>query len=380
MDGLILSRYLTLFHLKSLSTTDFSRLLTYFNNIEKICSATDAELRLLNLSQHQIRAIRSDPVKSLNLQAIEKDKQWASQPDNHIVCYEDEDYPPLLKQISRPPPLLYVQGNPQVLTLPHMAVVGSRAASSSGRRNAMWIARDLSAHGLSVVSGLAAGIDTQAHLGAMAGIGITVAVLGTGVDNIYPRLNQELAQRIRQLGAIVSEFPLGAKPLAQHFPRRNRIISGMSLGVLVVEAALRSGSLITARLAMEQDREVFACPGAISNIMTRGCHKLIRDGAKLVENCADILAELKPAFDDPLWRGRLQDSAELDRLSRKDRLNPESFNRQESLVLELIGDDSCHMDVLLITSKLELAQLNGILLGLESKGAISLQAGRYSRQ
>lgn len=224
--------------------------------------------------------------------AIERSLRWAREPGHAIVTLADAAYPKLLLEIQDPPPLLYAVGRLDLLERPALAVVGSRNATTQGARNAEQFARAFSEAGLTIVSGLALGIDAAAHRGGLAGAGSTIAVLGTGVDVIYPRQNAALAQRIAESGLLLSEFPLGAAGAAHHFPRRNRLISGLSQGCLVIEAALASGSLITARAAAEQGREVFAVPGSIHSPLSKGCHTLIKQGAKLVESAEDVLAEL----------------------------------------------------------------------------------------
>lgn len=223
---------------------------------------------------------------------VEQDLAWQAQPDNHIITLHDPAYPSLLRQIADAPPLLFVRGQPGVLARPQLAMVGSRNPSAGGKEIAHDFARHLASVGLTITSGLALGIDAASHQGALSAGGVTLAVTGTGLDRVYPARHRDLAHRIAEHGALVSEFPPGTPPLAENFPRRNRIISGLSVGVLVVEAALQSGSLITARLAGDQGREVFAIPGSIHNPLARGCHALIRQGAKLVENVHDILEEL----------------------------------------------------------------------------------------
>ena len=217
---------------------------------------------------------------------------WAAKAGNHIIPAFAPTYPPLLLTINDPPPVLYVQGAVAALSAPAIAIVGTRKPSSDGRRLARDFGGSLARAGYVVISGLALGIDTESHGGALSGDGLTVAVLGSGLDQIYPKANLPLAERIREQGALISEFPPWTSPAEWHFPVRNRVISGLSHGVLVVEAAQRSGSLITARLAAEQGREVFAVPGSIFNPQSRGCHTLLRAGAKLVEEIADILEEL----------------------------------------------------------------------------------------
>ena len=230
--------------------------------------------------------------------AVDGALAWADEPGNSVITLGDPLYPAALLEIPDPPVLLYVKGDPALLSRQSIAVVGARSATPQGEANAESFSRALSEAGLCIVSGLALGIDAAAHRGGLAGPGSTVAVIGTGADRIYPARNAALARQIAEAGVIVSEFPLGIGPLAHNFPRRNRLIAGLAQGVLVVEAALKSGSLITARLATDCGREVFAIPGSIHSPVARGCHQLIRDGAKLVESAEDILEELGATPDD----------------------------------------------------------------------------------
>jgi DNA processing protein len=223
---------------------------------------------------------------------IERDLAWLEAPNRTLLTAEDPRYPPQLAAVRGMPSALFVEGDPAVLSRPQVAIVGSRAATAAGREAAFDFAARLAAAGFAITSGLATGIDGQAHRGALAARGATIAVCGTGLDRVYPAEHRELAARIAAGGALVSEFPTGTPPLAHNFPRRNRLMSGLARGVLVVEAAARSGSLITARLAGEQGREVMAVPGSIHNPLARGCHRLIRDGAALVESVDDVLAAL----------------------------------------------------------------------------------------
>ncbi|MBP0621937.1 DNA-processing protein DprA [Cupriavidus sp. LEh25] len=218
--------------------------------------------------------------------------RWLDTPGNHLVTLADDAYPRRLFDLADPPPLLYIQGDPAMLARPAVAIVGARSATAQGTRDALTFGQGLSESGLTVVSGLALGIDAAAHAGGLRGCGGTVAVTGTGADRVYPAQNLSLAREVAQRGAIVTEFPLGMRGLAANFPRRNRIIAALARGVLVVEAAARSGSLITARLAADLGREVFAIPGSIHAPLSRGCHLLIGQGAKLVESVQDVLDEL----------------------------------------------------------------------------------------
>jgi DNA processing protein len=224
--------------------------------------------------------------------AVEAALAWVSQPQHRLVTLADAEYPGALLQIADPPLLLFVLGDAQLLGRPGLAVVGSRNPTRRGAEDAQAFARALSDAGLTIVSGLALGIDAAAHRGGLGGRGSSVAVVGTGLDRVYPARNRELARELAASGALVSEFPPGTPPLPPNFPRRNRIISGLARGCLVVEAALESGSLITARFALEQGREVFAVPGSIHSPLSKGCHWLIKQGAKLVESAADVVDEL----------------------------------------------------------------------------------------
>lgn len=288
-----------------------------------------------------------------------------------VVTLSDADYPALLREITRPPLLVYVRGNADVLALPQIAVVGSRQSSAVGAATATEFARLLAASGFAITSGLADGIDGAAHRGALAS-GVTIAVLGTGVDRIYPRHHHALADAIvASGGALVSEFAPGTPPLAANFPRRNRLISGLSLGVLVVEAALRSGSLITARLAMEQGREVFAIPGSIHNPQARGCHQLLREGATLVETATDIVEQL----------GGLLGFKQRELGTEIRQIGSQVFagNDDEMFVLGHLGYDAADLDTLVARTGMAAPQLTRVLVGLELKGAIASCHGAFSR-
>jgi len=284
---------------------------------------------------------------------------WLEDSNNSIVTLADPGYPQALLNISDPPLLLYVKGRCELLNRPALAVVGSRNASAQGLKNAEAFAQAASEAGLCVVSGMAHGIDAAAHRGGLRGMGSSIGVIGTGLDKVYPAANRELAHQLAQEGALISEFPLGTPPLAANFPRRNRIISGLSLGCLVVEANLQSGSLITARMALEQGREVFAIPGSIHSPQAKGCHYLIKQGAKLVECTRDILDELgcyakgsNPAITPPASHS----------------------------LLEHMGFDPVDMDSMCQRSGLTIEALSAILLQLELEGGIAtLPGGLYQR-
>lgn len=290
---------------------------------------------------------------------------WAEGPEHHLLTLADSAYPQALLTTPDPPCVLYVRGDPTLLSTPSLAVVGSRNATPGGIQAAESFARTLAGNGLTVISGLALGIDAAAHRGALAAEGNTVAIIGTGIDRVYPARNRELALAIAEHGAIVSEFPLGTPALAANFPRRNRIISGLARGVLVVEAALQSGSLITARLAGEQGREVFAIPGSIHSPVARGCHQLIKQGAKLVETAQDILEELN-------WQ-----AVETKPESDGDAGLPSA---DADPVLAALGHDPCSLDDLVARSGLPADELLTALLTLELSGRVApLPGNRYQR-
>lgn len=297
--------------------------------------------------------------------AVEHALAWSDEPGNSIVTLGDPAYPPSLLEIPDPPVLLYAKGDASLLARPSIAVVGARSATAQGEANAEAFSTTLSEGGLTIVSGLALGIDAAAHRGGLAGSGRTVAVIGTGADRIYPARNATLARQIAAEGVIVSELPLGAGPLAHHFPRRNRLIAGLARGVLVVEAALKSGSLITARLAADCGREVFAIPGSIHSPVAKGCHRLIRDGAKLVESAEDILEELH------LEGYRPKPEAE--------RHSPASPQENDS-IMGALGYDPVDMDTLVQRTGLTTDALYAILLTMELDGRVSsLPGGRFQR-
>ena len=281
-----------------------------------------------------------------------------------VLSLRDERYPPLLREIHDPPPLLYARGNPDLLLQPQLAIVGARRATAAGMRLAARIAGSLSSEGMVVTSGLALGIDGAAHRGALDAGGPTIAVLGSGVETIYPRRNQALGEAIISDGCLVSEYPPGTPLHPGRFPRRNRIISGMSLGTLVVEAALPSGSLITAGTAMEQGREVFALPWSLAHKGGAGCLKLLREGAKMVTRVEDILEELGAL-------GGLQ----LDLLRA---LHQEAQEREPGL-LDLVGHEAIGVDELTASSGLATADVLAELSRLELQGSIQRCAGGYIR-
>ncbi len=307
---------------------------------------------------------------------IDASLRWAEADDCHLLTPESAHFPALLDNLSDPPFLLYVRGDPVALQTPQIAIIGSRNPTSGGLQNAEQFAHHLAAGGLTITSGLALGVDSAAHSGALRAAGRTVAVMGTGPDRIYPSVNRDLARRILESGgALVTEFPPGTSAKPGHFPRRNRLISGLSAGALVVEAGVRSGSLITARLALEQGREVFAIPGSIHNPLARGCHLLIREGAaKLVETAADIMHEL------PALLGAGLDPRKASRAREDEDGKSETISADHARVLEALGHDPVPMDILLQRIGLTPAELSSILLILELQGRVTaMPGGRYAR-
>jgi len=311
--------------------------------------------------------------------AIEKDLSWAEQPRCQIIPIESSWYPDLLREISDPPIVLYAQGDPEILQFPQLAMVGSRNPSHYGQETAFEFARHLSQAGLIITSGMATGIDTHSHRGALAGSELTVAVAGTGLDRVYPAKNKALAEQIATQGLLLSEYAIGTQPMAHNFPRRNRIISGLSVGTLVVEAAIQSGSLITARQAMEQGREVFAIPGSIHNPLARGCHHLIRQGAKLVETGDDILQELAPLIKK-MQRSQIvndtKNTPDNNELSSKFETTLDSPKQQ---LMEYIEFEPVSIDTLVQRSRLTPESISSMLVELELSGLVKSSGGLYSR-
>ena len=282
---------MTLEAVPGLGPDAMNTLLAHHATPESILSASVSSLAQC-VGDRLARAILETSDKPETAQLIATTQDWLAQPGNHFIPRTDPRYPPQLLELSDAPSWLYVKGDPDWLSRPMLAIIGSRNATPQGLRDASAFAQALSESGFTIVSGLALGVDAAAHEGGLAGLGSSVAVVGTGLDRVYPARNRDLAHRLAAAGAIVSEFPLGTPPRTGHFPRRNRLISGLSMGVLVIEAALESGSLITARLAAEQGRDVFALPGSIHSALAKGCHRLIKQGAKLVESASDILEEI----------------------------------------------------------------------------------------
>ncbi len=334
------------------------------------------------------RAAGCDEVQAALLQspdphALEAALRWCEQPGHHLIGWRDPDYPALLRHIANPPMALFVDGDPDALWHPGVAVVGSRAATAGGRDHTRAFASSLACAGLSIVSGMAAGVDAIAHEGALAQHdGITVAVVGTGVDVAYPERHQGLRDRIAERGAVVSEYLPGTAPVAAHFPARNRIIAGLALGTLVVEAAMRSGALITARLAAEAGREVFALPGSLHNPLARGCHHLIRQGATLAQEPAQViegLGQLSGELASAL-RERLAAPTELPgKATTSAGPGPARSDPDYQRLWQALGHDPTPMDSLVQRTGLTAAALSSMLLIMELEGDVVTEHGRYTR-
>ncbi len=358
-----LEDWLSLIHVDKLGPVTLQKLLSHFSTADKILQATRNELQSLGISNAIIEGIQAPKE-----QAIQRDLAWLEHENHHLLTIQDNAYPHLLRQISDPPIVLYVLGKPELaanlLSEPQLSIVGSRNSSAYGKEIATSFSQKLAASGLVITSGLASGVDGAAHQGALqSGIGSTIAVTACGLDRVYPAEHRQLAEQISQRGLLISEFPIGTSPMPGHFPRRNRIISGLSLGTLVVEASMKSGSLITARLATEQGREVFAIPGSIHNPLSKGGHALIRNGAKLVETVEDILEELKHHIDiDALNSNPFQ----TENINHEEELDP-----QHKIVLASMGHEPISIDALIEKSGLKVEEVSSILLILELNNQVT---------
>ena len=352
-----------------LRADEYRHLLETLGSAESIVETPAGRLEAAGLAADKAAKIAAPDAAELD-----NTLAWLEQPGQSLVFAGDADYPALLDDIRDPPLGLYVKGATGALGLPSLAIVGSRNPTRGGVGTARDFAAHLGSIGFTIVSGLAEGIDRAAHEGALDASAPTVAVMGTGIDRVYPGQHRELAHRIATGGAVVSEYPLGTPPRRRNFPERNRIITGLCLGTLVVEAARQSGSLISARLAAEQGREVFAIPGSIHNPLARGCHRLIREGAKLVETADDIMSELRPLV------GHLKDTDALESTTGAANDGPETSNPEHEDLLRAMGYDPVSVDELLDKSSLTIGELSSMLLILELEGRIEkLEGGRYAR-
>ena len=349
-----------------LGAATIRELLSQFGLPENVLAARRTELARF-ASAEALLALHSEAVAK----AVERSLAWLEQPGNAIVTLADASYPRLLLEIADPPALLYCRGRTELLNRPALALVGSRNATAQGIGNAEQFARNFATAGLTIVSGMAQGIDAAAHRGGLAGEGSTIAVLGTGVDIAYPQSNAPLAAEIAVQGLLLSEFPLGMKAFAHNFPRRNRLISGLAQGCLVIEAALASGSLITARAAAEQGREVFAVPGSIHSPLSKGCHALIKSGAKLAESAEDVLSELA-AFRRTGFASTRASASAPD--------SPRSTGGTDEPLLECMGFDPVDVDSLCARAGMPAEKVSAELLRLELAGRVAvLPGGLYQR-
>lgn len=366
------------FHSLHIELAQLLAIEAHFGSFATAVQASDADWRGAKILRPKQQTEFLDADRHACLAYAERALAWGEQPEQSWVTWWDESYPAALRNIDRPPPILGVRGDVDWLSQPQIAIVGSRHASQSGVMIAKDFAQFLSAKGITITSGLALGIDAAAHQGALQSAGKTVAVVATGLDRIYPAANQQLGRQIAEQGAMISEFPLDSRPVAFHFPQRNRIISGLSLGTLVIEAALKSGSLITARLAMEQGKEVFAVPGSIHNPQAKGCHQLIKQGAKLVESGQDIFDELAEALgavsSDLLAKveGASQTPSALKTVK--------ASQSPHAKLLKWIEFEPISLDELAVLSKMPVSQIQAELLMLELSGEVEkLSAGRWQR-
>lgn len=327
-------------------------------NAQAVFNAADDELLATGLKPALLKQVRS-----ASNELAEHCLDWLEQPDHHLIRFDSASYPALLGETADFPPLLFASGNPELMHQPQIAIVGSRRCTASGRQHARQFASTLSQYGFVITSGMAQGIDAAAHQGALDHDGHTIAVLGTGPDRIYPASHHDLARKIAERGLLLSEFPPGTGPAKHHFPRRNRIISGLSLATLVVEASLRSGSLITARLASEQGRDVFALPGSIHNPQVKGCHRLIREGAILVETPEQLAEDLSPML------------GYLNSISPAPDTTNTPLDEVEQSLLQHIDYDPVSVDQLCERSGLTIDKLSSILLALELKQIIEPAPG-----
>ena len=395
-----LKPWLQLFHIKGLGANTFQQLIAHFGSPN--CILLDACQLGTDIPKSIAHAIKHSHACPQVQKAIEKDYQWLSQSsDHHIICPASTDYPPLLSHIAIPPSILYLKGNREFLKKPvALAIVGSRSATHSGLETAQHFAAELAHQGILIVSGMARGIDGAAHHGALSVAGATAAVLGTGINCVYPKAHLRLAKQIAEQGLLISEFALDTPPRAGHFPRRNRIISGLCSATIVVEADIKSGSLITAKLALEQGRDVMAIPGSIYNLRAKGCHELIRQGAALVECVDHILQELQhpikiqpsinssasinstpvmPELEADILTAKIVPSENqnhiLSQLSVSSKLTEEAWQ-----LLQHIDFDVTHHDDLVLRSGLNSAQIAALVCELECNGLIKTAPGGFVRQ
>ena len=340
---------------RGVGSVTFRRAMDIFDSPKELCEASYTQLSKAGIFSPSV----IDGLLAMNAQQVQVDLAWLDQSEHHhIITLHDERYPKSLLQMYDPPIVLYVNGNPALLSEQQLAIVGSRNPTTTGAKNAHHFASVLSQH-LTITSGLAMGIDAQAHLGALTGGGHTIAICGMGLDSIYPAKNKHLAHEIIQRGALVSEFAIGTEPNARNFPKRNRIITGLSNGVLVVEGAIKSGSMVSARLATEQNKEVFAIPGSIHNPLASGCHALIKEGAYLVDSPEDIRQILHIESTNAHTKTPVNTSDNL-----------KDAPQEANVLLKYIDYDGLSIDELVVLSGLTISEVNNLIMTLELNGNI----------
>ncbi len=368
-----LEGWLFLRHTPGVGSATFHALLDTLGSVEAILNASRKQLSTIAINP----SIKADVIDAITQQTrpdISADINWLAEDKHYIITLLDDIYPASLRELPDAPPLLYVRGDIDYLKQPQLAMVGSRNPTAAGRNTAREFAQHLSNAGITITSGLASGIDGASHEGALQGLAGTIAVVAHGLDIIYPAQHQKLAQQITEHGAIISEMPIGIQPQRGLFPRRNRLISALSLGTLVVEAAQKSGSLITARYAAEQNREVFAIPGSIHNPMAKGCHRLIRQGAKLVETANDILEELCiPQQQISSLPPNYEKNIEENPKDTHQALDPD-----HQKLLKCLAYEPASIDELVLRSNFTAAEVASMLLIMELEGIIACQNGRYT--
>jgi DNA processing protein len=350
--------WIALTYVTGVGSRTAAMLIDRFGSPSACFEAGAGALESLGLKRATVEEIKSAAVRERAARQLEELSKAGAQ----VLTLADQSYPALLRETYDPPIVLYFKGDfARALARPSIAVVGSRHCSTYGRNVAEMLARELACRGVTIISGLARGIDSAAHRGALDGGGLTVAVMGTGLDNTYPKENRSLAERIARQGALVTEFPLGTPPLSQNFPFRNRVISGLALGVLIIEGAERSGSLITARMAYEQGRDVFAVPGNITSAKSFGPNYLIKDGAKLVQTWRDIVEEFPLEVKAEILASEIGETAAEQLV-----MDEVALTEAERKILSLIkSDEPVHIDILLSTAGLASGELMGALLRLE---------------
>ena len=367
--------WLLLANTKELGSLRISNLIKYYESVEEIFSQSSfpPELQIPKTVQQLLR--------NPNYTNIKKDLSWLEKPNNTIITLDNDLYPPLLKQTNSPPPLLYVKGDPDILLQPQLAVVGSRNATPVGLKNTHSFCSDLAKSGLTITSGMALGVDGKAHQAAIDVGGKTVAVMGTGLDVVYPAKHKNLAHLIAETGVLISEFSVGTKPNAYNFPRRNRIICGLSLGTLVIEAGVQSGTLITARQTMEINRPVMAIPGSIHSPLSKGCHLLIKQGAKLVESADEILEELTPLAQS--LSIKIQEKLSLlenKTVQSENKSYIKGDDNDHAMILNCILYDPTSIDEIISKSGLSTQEVASTLLILELEDKIqALPGAQYLR-